>query len=173
MGEYKEGLGTGANCTKCVFGVTTFSEGSTSRNNCSVLMPGYYAAAVDGTIVTKTVICPQGYFCPGGAPNTSFAPVEARIQGGRRLLQVDDFADKINKCPGDAWTVEPGATNIEQCREYSSTHYLYPKQSTQLIMEWSVAFDTYWVSSTAARDLPLPACGKCRCYVCAVWMMLG
>lgn len=122
MGEYKEGLLTGANCTKCAFGVTTFSEGSTSVNNCSVLMPGYYAAEVVGTVVTKTVICPQGFWCPGGAPNTSFVPSEARINGGRRLQQtVDDFNDKINKCPGDAWTVEPGATSIEQCCKYPIT----------------------------------------------------
>jgi hypothetical protein len=35
QGEYKEGLATGANCTKCAFGVTTAGEGSTSRWNCT------------------------------------------------------------------------------------------------------------------------------------------
>jgi hypothetical protein len=41
MGEYKEGLGTAANCTKCVFGVTTPAEGSVHRNSCSSEWPSH------------------------------------------------------------------------------------------------------------------------------------
>lgn len=35
QGEYKEGLGTAANCTKCAFGVTTPTEAAVHRNSCS------------------------------------------------------------------------------------------------------------------------------------------
>lgn len=206
MGEYKEGLSTGANCTKCAFGVTTFGEGSTSKLNCSgrpathnvcssiiscirramrakiglahtlrpqnrrpsacytscweqrsvhaqqgctllclvptrknsdspdstlllllvaifpaVLLPGYYAAQMDATntYVLKTTICPQGYYCPGGAPNASFVPTQVT---GRRLQQgpqATTDGDKIIPCPNGAWTVEPGASSLEQCRKYT------------------------------------------------------
>jgi hypothetical protein len=62
-GEYKEGTGPSGNCTKCAFGVTTTAEGSISVDNCTIVVAGYYAAAVTANgIVTRTSACPQLYY---------------------------------------------------------------------------------------------------------------
>jgi hypothetical protein len=62
-GEYKEGIGASGNCTKCAFGVTTSLEGSISVDNCTIVVPGYYAAAVTANgIVTRTSACPQSFY---------------------------------------------------------------------------------------------------------------
>lgn len=94
----------------------------------SVLMPGYYAAAMDRSVVTSTKICPQGYWCPGGVANSSFTPAPWRLWSfgwkrtyedpyqRRRLLWAEAVSDTIILC-ATGWTVEPGATSIEQCRE--------------------------------------------------------
>lgn len=58
-GEWKSGVGLSANCTKCAFGVTTLAEASTSIDNCTIVVPGYFAAAVSNGIVTSTLACPQ------------------------------------------------------------------------------------------------------------------
>lgn len=58
-GEYKAGIGTNGNCTKCAFGVTTIAEASISVDNCTIVVAGYYAAAVSNGIVTSTLACPQ------------------------------------------------------------------------------------------------------------------
>ena len=105
-GEYKAAFGPNGNCTKCAFGVTTAREGSTSVDNCTILMPGYNAGAMNGAIVTRTVICPQGWYCPGGSPSTAFSPA----------APVADVLT-IFKCQGDAWTVDVGAQSADQCRE--------------------------------------------------------
>jgi hypothetical protein len=58
-GEWKSGTGTNGNCTKCAFGVTTSAEASISIDNCTIVVQGYYAAAVSNGIVTSTLACPQ------------------------------------------------------------------------------------------------------------------
>lgn len=78
----------------------------------AVLMPGYFAAAMDGPVVTSTVICPQGYYCPGGAANASFTPLP--VGANRRLLQVE--GQQIVRC-STGWTVDVGSTSVEQCCE--------------------------------------------------------
>lgn len=81
----------------------------------AVLMPGYFAQAMDGPVVTQTVICPQGYYCPGGSTNSSFAP--APVGGNRRLLQTEVDPDKIVPC-ATGWTIDVGSSSVEQCRKY-------------------------------------------------------
>jgi hypothetical protein len=64
MGEWKADVGITGNCTKCAFGVTTLTEGSTHEANCTQVIPGRYATAITGGtggIVTATQICPQKY----------------------------------------------------------------------------------------------------------------
>jgi hypothetical protein len=80
----------------------------------AVLMPGYFAQAMDGLVVTQTVICPQGYYCPGGSTNSSFAPPPG---GNRRLLQTEVDPDKIVPC-ATGWTIDVGSSSVEQCRKY-------------------------------------------------------
>lgn len=74
----------------------------------AVLVAGYYAAALNGDIITRTVICPQGYYCPGGDPAVAFNP-------------ATPVADEttIKKCPSSMLTVDVGAIALEQCRECS------------------------------------------------------
>lgn len=62
MGEWKSGEGPSGNCTKCAFGVTTLTEGSTAESNCTKVVPGRYATslAADGTVLA-TQICPQKF----------------------------------------------------------------------------------------------------------------
>jgi hypothetical protein len=63
MGEWKATTGIVGNCTKCAFGVTTLTEGSTAEQNCTQVIAGRYATSVatDGTVLA-TEICPQKYY---------------------------------------------------------------------------------------------------------------
>jgi hypothetical protein len=81
----------------------------------AVLVPGYYALEMNGDIVTKTVICPQGYYCPGGSP-PSATPFTPPV--GRHLLQATNFSGAtVYKCDGDTLTVDIGSYAQEQCCE--------------------------------------------------------
>jgi hypothetical protein len=104
MGEWKDGTGPAGNCTKCFLGVTTANEASASAAACAVLLPGYYAAAVAATgEIRSTSICPQKYWCGGGAAAAVFEP----------LNPVPD--QSIQACPFGTWTQERGAVSPEQC----------------------------------------------------------
>jgi hypothetical protein len=74
----------------------------------TVLVAGYYAAALNGDIITRTVICPQGYFCPGGDPAVAFNPAATPVV-------ADEVT--IKKCLNSMLTVDVGAIAPEQCRE--------------------------------------------------------
>jgi hypothetical protein len=73
-GEYKEGIGTAGNCQKCPAGVTTRGEGAYSWTHCSVVLPGWYAHAMNGDAVTAAKQCPQRYYCLSGTPLSAFDP---------------------------------------------------------------------------------------------------
>jgi len=70
-------------------------------------MPGYYAGAMNGSIVTQTVICPQGWYCPGGSPSVAFN-LSAPVGDNTTII----------KCSLDQWTIDVGAQSPDQCREY-------------------------------------------------------
>lgn len=63
QGEWKAGIGTDGNCTRCAMGVTTEGPAATSESNCTILAPGYYAKSMRDGIVTEVAICPQSYYC--------------------------------------------------------------------------------------------------------------
>lgn len=109
MGEWKDGTGPAGNCTKCPFGVTTPTEGSTSAAACAVLLPGYYAAAMDGSgTVTAAAACPQKYYCPGAVtPGQAFDP--SNPSG------LSPSEPSIKQCPDGTWTQERAAIAPEQC----------------------------------------------------------
>ena len=73
-----------------------------------MLAPGYYAAAVgaDG-IISNVVICPQGYYCPGGDPTAAWNPASGASSPDGTVI----------KCDFNMWTVDVGAIAKEQCRE--------------------------------------------------------
>jgi hypothetical protein len=58
-GEWKAGIGPAASCTKCMQGVTTPGEGSTSSSACVMVAAGYCASAMVDGVVTGTTACPQ------------------------------------------------------------------------------------------------------------------
>eukprot|EP00775_Hariotina_reticulata_P006865 gene6865-7081_t len=80
------------NCTACRDGLTTARTGSTSAAQCSFLKAGYAAfnklgallhtAASPSDIIARAKKCPQGFYCPGGDPASSGAPV--RCPSGMR-----------------------------------------------------------------------------------------
>lgn len=111
MGEWKAGEGPSGNCTKCAFGVTTDFEGSIAEANCTRLLPGRYATAMDGTTITATQICPQKYFCPGGYPSTTL--FNTTDPGALNATEEST----IIVCPEGTWTQELGSTDVEQCCE--------------------------------------------------------
>lgn len=63
QGEWKSGIGADGNCTRCAMGVTTEGPAATSELNCTILVPGFYAKAMTGQVVTEVAICPQKYYC--------------------------------------------------------------------------------------------------------------
>lgn len=80
----------------------------------AVVAKGYYATSFDTDgAVNGTAICPQGWYCPGGA--------NARVEPtGRRLSQTTDVAitsTGILPCPSGSWTQLPGAFSEQQCCE--------------------------------------------------------
>ena len=108
-GEYKSGVGTNGNCTKCAFGVTTTAEASISVDNCTIVVAGYYALRMSSGIVTATVACPQGYYCPGGDAVSAFDP---------SISTVPNPSDPtIKKCPDGMWTVDLASISLNQCSE--------------------------------------------------------
>lgn len=107
-GEFKAGLSNAGNCSQCTFGVTTAEEGSTSESACSVLLPGFYAAAIAPSgAVRATGTCPQGFVCQGGKPTHAFDPANPSA-----LLTSEHT---IQACLDGMWTKEPGARSAQEC----------------------------------------------------------
>lgn len=74
---------------------------------CAVLRPGYYAAAMTGPVITAAVLCPQKYYCAGGAPLGPFDPANP---AGRNVQDLT-----VRPCPNGQWTQAPGASSLSQC----------------------------------------------------------
>ena len=112
VGEWKDGTGPAGNCTKCAFGVTTAFEASKTAAECSLLLPGWYAAARQASgEVTATAACPQNFYCPGGAPTSVFTPSDPNAFPAEATIQ---------RCPSGTWTQERGAVTVEQCCKYAA-----------------------------------------------------
>jgi len=79
----------------------------------AVLLPGYYAAAMDGSgTVTAAAACPQKYYCPGAVtPGQAFDP--SNPSG------LSPSEPSIKQCPDGTWTQERAAIAPEQCCEYT------------------------------------------------------
>ena len=105
-GEYKSGFEALPSCTKCVAGVTTTGEASTSSAACTQLLPTFYAATMDGAIITQTYKCPQKYYCEGGQPTGVFTPGSPNPDGVT-----------IKLCNDGTWTQEIGSSSADQCSE--------------------------------------------------------
>lgn len=76
----------------------------------AVLRPGHYALEIspEGTI-TKTQICPQKYFCPGGPVTSVFDPQHPEAWPPNE--------GSIKPCPSGMWTVGVGSAVVQQCCE--------------------------------------------------------
>ena len=108
-GEWKSGFEALPSCTKCAAGVTTPGEASTSAAACNLLLPTFYAYAIDGTgIITQTYKCPQKYYCEGGKPTAAFDPTASSPS-------ADGVTIKL--CADGTWTQETGASSADQCSE--------------------------------------------------------
>jgi hypothetical protein len=108
MGEYQETNSTVGKCTKCATGVTTAAEQSISRAACKVLLPSYYASAIDGAdgAITTTMKCPQKFYCSGGAATAEFDPTA-------EPLVFTNTA--VAQCPNGLWTEKFGAVDANEC----------------------------------------------------------
>lgn len=106
-GEYKSGWSNPGHCTKCAYGVTTITEGSTSESHCTVLQPGLYARNMSGVIITAAALCPQGFYCQGGKP--------VQVFNTSNPSALSTAETTIVACPNQLWTQELGSTSIEQC----------------------------------------------------------
>lgn len=104
-GEYRTADDpTITSCDKCnVDGVTTADVGSALAADCNVLEAGWYATGLTGSQVTGAALCPQKFYCPGGAATT----------------QADGTADAptagLNLCPNSKWTQGLGASSPNAC----------------------------------------------------------
>lgn len=108
-GEYKVGFTTVASCSKCAAGVTTASQASTSPDNCTVVLPSYYPASITAAgAVNLTQLCPQSFFCAGGAPTAAFNPAAPSVLAGTTVAA----------CADGTWTQGVGATQASQCSEF-------------------------------------------------------
>ena len=58
-GEYKAGIGADGSCNKCARGASTPTEASTTIFDCTRVLPGFYAAAMDVGAVMEAKSCPQ------------------------------------------------------------------------------------------------------------------
>jgi len=112
-GEWKSGIGSNGNCTKCAFGVTTAAEGSTTIDACTIVVAGYYPLTVQNGIVTGTVACPQGYYCPGGNATAAFNPAVSLTPAA---------GSTVFRCPDGLWTVDLASISLEQCCKYTRHH---------------------------------------------------
>lgn len=80
---------------------------------CAVLLPGWYATAMTGSMITATAACPQGYYCPGGAAQQVF---DASNPSG-----LSPAEPSIKACLAGMWTPDVAATSQEQCCEYDTS----------------------------------------------------
>lgn len=110
-GEYKSGMGDAGSCQRCGFGVTTAQEGSTSEDECTVLLPGVFAASIAASgVVTATGFCPQGFVCPGGKPTQAYDP-----SSPSSALSVPETTT-VQACPDGLWTKDVGSTSVNDCQ---------------------------------------------------------
>lgn len=107
MGEYQAGNDPVAQCTKCAAGVTTAAENSTSRAECKVLLPTFFAKTIDGgdNAITETQKCPQKFYCTGGVATAAWDTAAPAVITGTQ----------VNPCPNGLWTETFGASAPEQC----------------------------------------------------------
>jgi hypothetical protein len=76
---------------------------------CAVVVAGYYASHLSAEgLFDGVTVCPQRFYCPGGAVATTAA-------GSRRLAQLNSTGPI--PCPDGMWTLWVGAIAIEECRE--------------------------------------------------------
>lgn len=114
-------------CTPCPEGVTTADKGSKLQSDCKNLKPGYVATLIEvNKGITEATLCPQGFFCPGGADATQVTITgldldgDGNVQSGGFIAGVDlgsgnTASAKITQCPNRAWTKSVGATAVDQC----------------------------------------------------------
>jgi hypothetical protein len=110
QGEYKNGVGTGADrCAKCADGVTTSKLASTSSGDCHVLLPSFCATAIesDGSI-SQAAKCPQNFWCPGGNATAAFDPSAPTAAG-----------TAVEVCPYGTFTQNMGASAAYECSKFA------------------------------------------------------
>jgi len=107
QGTFKSQPGAATSCTACPGGVVTEAQGSTSIDNCTVLMPGMYAAAMNGTAVMVAKQCPQKFYCQGGVPKAAVDPANLAALGPEETT--------ITACPDGTWTQGLEAAAVEEC----------------------------------------------------------
>jgi hypothetical protein len=77
----------------------------------AVLLPGYCAAAMDGSRVVTAQQCPYKFYCPGGTPQGAFDPASP---GARPPTETT-----VVPCPDGLWTQTPGAVGVDACGEWA------------------------------------------------------
>jgi hypothetical protein len=75
----------------------------------TVLLSGFYAAAMVGHKVTSALACPVDYYCPGGIPVAAF--------DAGNPLSLSPSEPSIKKCPTNTTTLGGGAISVDQCRK--------------------------------------------------------
>ncbi|WIA23694.1 hypothetical protein OEZ85_000386 [Tetradesmus obliquus] len=115
-GQFRAGFAGAADalalkCSKCSAGSTTTVAAATKKQDCKVLLPGYYwsrsaakksgkpraAGSVAPAQAADPVprMCPQNSWCPGGIADATVTPTA---------------------CPNGLWTEAMGATSQDECR---------------------------------------------------------
>jgi hypothetical protein len=75
-----------------------------------VLLPGFFAMKLSAnSTITQAQLCPKGYFCPGGVPNSTFDPSNSAV--------LSPNESSIKDCGAGMSTREVGASAAQQCGE--------------------------------------------------------
>ena len=108
-----------------------------------MLLRGFFAREISANnTITQAQLCPQGYFCPGGVPNSTFNPSSP--------LPISPDGTSIVRCSWGMWTREVGSVAAEQCCEsrpvwepaLQQLHHKLVGQTSNHCVMGGAAFDT-------------------------------
>lgn len=153
VGEFKATQGNDASCTACGAGITTAASASTSATACSRLVPGVYALTFS-TRIDSTKICPQNYFCPGGAATAAAATVADNAAAGLRSCSAQ------HGTTGTAlWTRTKGATSATECMLPPGYSFTFSGKAVAACADGY--FREAWTAATALTgNVPCSACAS-------------
>lgn len=75
----------------------------------TVLQPGFFAVKLGPGTITQAQLCPQNYFCQGGAPSSTFDPSNPG--------SLSPSEPSIKRCANGMWTLDIASYAVEQCCE--------------------------------------------------------